>query len=406
MRRMHFRHLAAFFLALSICASGGAGKPLVLADPLQNPGFVHFYNLEFNEALAVFEQQLAANPSDPNAYNHVAQTVLYREMYRDGALESQLVSGSNPFLRRPKMEISTADRDRFYQTTNQSLRLCEESLRVDAHDVRALYALSVVHGLRANYFFLVEKQWMPALHESIAGRRANEEILKIDPNLADAHLLSGISHYIVAGLPFYLRVLGSVNGFHGDHDGGIRELQLVARTGTLNRYDAEVVLAAIYRRERMPAQALPLLVNLSDTFSRNALFRLEQVQMYSDMGNKQEALRVLNKIDELRSSGAPGYATLSVEKIQYFRANLLFWYGDLDPALAGLKQVTQKAGELDLSTAVMAWLRLGQVYDLKGQREDAIEAYRQTMRTAPASEPALEAKGYISNPYRRKRSSG
>lgn len=403
---MQLKQLSILLVAVLSSLPNSSAAPIHLENPLQNPGFVHFYNLEFDQALKIFEQELAAAPNNPDAYNHVAQTILYREMYRDGALESELVSGSNPFLRRPKMEISAADRNRFNQTTGESIRLCEARLHKDPQDIGALYALTVAHGLRANYLFLVERQWMAALHESIAGRRADDEILKLDPGLVDAHLQSGINHYIVAGLPFYLRVLGSVNGFHGNRERGIEELQMVARTGVLNKYDAEVILAVIYRRDHMPKEAIPLLKNLADTFPRNALFRLEQVQMYSDMGDKTRALQVISQIEQLQRNSAPGYASLPAEKIEYFKANLLFWYGDLDPALADLKQVTRNANDLDLSTAVMAWLRLGQVYDLQGRRNDAIEAYRETMRTAPNSEPALEAKGYISSPYRRKRSSG
>ena len=75
-------------------------------DPLAEPGFQHFYNLEYNEALAAFRAEVAANPNSPDGYNHVAQTVLYREMFRSGALESELVTGSNPFLRREGLNPS------------------------------------------------------------------------------------------------------------------------------------------------------------------------------------------------------------------------------------------------------------------------------------------------------------
>jgi tetratricopeptide (TPR) repeat protein len=115
---------------------------------------------------------------------------------------------------------------------------------------------------------------------------------------------------------------------------------------------------------------------------------------------------VLGQVEDLRRNGAPGYRNLRPEKIGYLRANLLFWYGDLDAALSDLKQVTQKPAMLDLGTAVMAWLRLGQVYDLKGNHKRAMEAYRETMKTAPDSAAATEAKGYMSNPYRRKRVAG
>lgn len=244
---------------------------------------------------------------------------------------------------------------------------------------------------------------MEALHEATAARKMNQQILQIDPNFVDARLILGLDQYVVGCLPFYLRAIGSVGGFHGNRQEGIRQLELVSERGVMNRYDAEVLLAIIYRREHCSKQAIPLLEQLSRQFPRNYLFRFEEVQMYSDGGNKEAALKLLAQIDGLRRSGAAGYANVPPEKIEYLKGNLLFWYGDLDFALANLKQATKKADELDLNTAVLAWLRLGQVYDLEGNREDAIEAYRETMKAAPNSEVAVEAKSYISNPYRRKR---
>jgi tetratricopeptide (TPR) repeat protein len=400
---MHFRPAVSAAIAfLALLLSHTANSPVNGLDPLSDPGFVHFYNNEYDQALAIFENERKARPDDPDYSNDIAQTILYREMYRDGALESQLVTGNNPFLRRPKMEIAPQEKARFNSSIDEALKLSNGLLRKNPQDIHALHAVVVAHGLRANYEFLVERAWMDALHEAVAARKANEKILALDPNWIDAHLVSGLTEYIVGSLPPYLRLLGAIRGFHGDKENGIKQLQLVSRSGVLNKYDASILLAAIYRRERQPRLAIPLLEELATTFPRNFLFRLEEVQMYSDLGDKQAALRILAEVDNLRRRRAPGYADLAPEKIKYLKANLLFWYGDLDPALADLKNVTQKADDLDLSTAVMAWLRLGQVYDLKGDHRQAIDAYRQTINTAPKSAAAIEAKNYISSPYRRK----
>jgi tetratricopeptide (TPR) repeat protein len=335
-------------------------------------------------------------------FNHVAQGILYREMLRSGALESQLVSGNNPFLRRPKMEIAAQDKQRFSYCINQAVALSEAKLSREPNDIDALAALSVAHGLRSNYLFLVEKSWMDSLREATAARKANERIRELDPHDVDARLVFGLNEYVVGSLPFYMRALGFLGGFHGDRADGIKQLELVAKEGVRNRYDAQVLLAVIYRRERDPRKAIPLLKELAARFPRNHLFRLEQVQMYSDAGDKQAALAVLNEVENLRQAGAPGYANLNPEKIRYFRGNLLFWYNDLPGALADLRQVTQKAGELDLNTAVLAWLRLGQVEDLQGHHKDAMNAYREAIHAAPKSEAAAEAKGYTESPYHRK----
>jgi tetratricopeptide (TPR) repeat protein len=395
---------ALAFIAASICSA--LPSSFNLQDPLQSPGFVHFYNNEFNEAIADFEAGVKSHPNDPESYNHLAQAILYREILRNGALESELVSGTNPFLRRPKMPISTQDKTRFAHCVDQSLNLSQALLDKDPQNIHALYALGVGHGLRANYSFLVEKAWVDSLREAMAARKFTGQILDINPNFVDAQLILGIDDYIVGCLPFHMRALGFVAGFRGDKDGGIRKLEEVAKAGILNRYDAEIVLAVIYRREKCPEKAIPLLKDLAARFPRNYLLRFEQVEMYSDLGDKNSALKVLDQVDNLRRNGAPGYRKLPAEKIKYLRANLLFWYGDLDAALANLKQVTQKAAALDLGTATMARLRLGQVYDLKGNHKQAMEAYRETMKTAPESAAAMEAKSYMSNPYRRKRLAG
>jgi len=390
------RWLPALLIVLLVARGARAAEVPVSA------GYDHFYNNEFDQALVVFEADLKAHPEDPQMFNHVAQGILYREMLRSGALESQLVSGNNPFLRRPKMEISDQDKQRFEYCFSQAVSISEGKLNRKPNDLDALAALSVAHGLKSNYLFLVEKSWVDSLKEATAARKANEQIRELDSKDVDAKLVYGLNEYVVGSLPFYMRALGFIGGFHGDRNDGIQQLEVVAKQGIRNRYDAQVLLAAIYRREKDPRKAIPLLKELATRFPRNYLFRLEEVQMYSEAGDEKSALAVLAEVDNLRKSGAPGYSSLNAEKLLYFRGNLLFWYNDLSGALADLRRVTQKASDLDLNTAVLAWLRLGQVEDLQGHHADAVPAYREAIRTAPKSEAAAEAKGYMGNPYRRK----
>jgi tetratricopeptide (TPR) repeat protein len=397
------RSIAGYLLAAFVLASGSLAEAAEnLQDPARDPGFIYFFNNEYNKALSYFEDQLKANPTDPEQYNHVAQTILYRELFRNGALESQLVGSSNAFLKRAKLGMAAMDRERFRGCIQKAMELSEARTRSNPRDARVFYELGVAHGLQANYLFLVEKSWVDSLREASAARKLQERVLEIDPQFVDARLILGVYQYAVGCLPFYMRALGFVGGFHGDKEGGIRQLQLVALQGVLNRYDAKVLLAVLYRREHKPQQALPLLQELSHQFTHNYLFRLEQVQMYSDLGDKTSALAVLAEIERLRRAGASGYETLRAEKVQYVTGNLHFWYGDLDSALQNLKQATGHISELDSNTAIMAWLRLGQVYDLQGDHRQAITAYRASMKIAPDSDVAEEAKGYISNPYRKK----
>ena len=377
--------------------------PLLAAaqDPLAEPGFVHFYNLEFGEALAAFQAEAAQFPDSADAYNHIAQAILYREMFRSGALESQLVTGTNPFLRRAKMNPSAADDKLFNDAIARAMELAGARLKTNPNDAAALYAMGVSYGFRSNYNFLVHKAWVDALHDATSARKAHHRATETEPDFTDAFLVQGLYDYIVGSLPFHWKALGFFAGFRGNRERGVETLKLVAEKGRVNRTDAAILLCAIYRRERRAQDAIPYLDDLIRRFPRNFLFRLELVQMYGDLGDKTKALEVVSQLDQLKRSRAVGFDQLPDEKIRYTRGNLLFWYNDLDAALDDMKAVTAKAETLDLNTGVYAWLRLGQIYDLKNQHEQAVAAYRETMRYAPGSEAAREARDFMASPYRR-----
>ena len=181
----------------------------------------------------------------------------------------------------------------------------------------------------------------------------------------------------------------------------VRMLEEVAQKGHYNRADAEVLLCALYRREERPRKALPLLAELVKRYPRNSLLKFEQAQMYSAIGDKTKALGTLGEINTLRGAGAPGYANIVPEKIHYEMGNVQFWYRDFGPALENMKKATASTKDLDLNTGVLAYMRLGQIYDMTNQHELAIPAYRKAIEFAPQAEAAKESRRYIGNPYKR-----
>jgi tetratricopeptide (TPR) repeat protein len=165
------------FLAALVCLAA----PLAAQPGLVETGYDHFYNLEYPEAAAAFEKAIAQHPDDPDLHNHLAQTLVFQEMFRDGALESELVSGNNSFLRRPKLNPSPVTEARFLGELAKSMALTEAQLRKNPRDAGALYAQGIAHGLRANYYWLVKKSWRDALNDANAARRAHNQVSEIDP---------------------------------------------------------------------------------------------------------------------------------------------------------------------------------------------------------------------------------
>ena len=381
---------------------GAALATLPGLEPEAARGFDHFFNLEFEQAIVVFRKAIQDRPQAAHLRNHLAQAILYRELLRAGALETELVTGGNAFLRRAPMNPSPRDEADFDEAVAGAMRLSQAALDKNPADAAALYTMGVAFGLRGNYSFLVRKSWIAALRDATQCRKLHNRVSELDPALVDARMTQGVHDYIVGNLSWTYRVLGFMVGFHGDRHAGIATVERVWRDGALNRSEAGILLATVYRRERRPADAIRILEALIKRYPRNYLFWFELAQMHSDLGNKDAALAAIAEVEKLKGLNTPTLSALPIEKVYYFRATVQFWYRDLNDAAINFQRVTAKASDLDPNTGVTAWMRLGQTYDLLGRRGEALEAYRTAIAYAPGSYRAKESEAYLRAPYQRK----
>ena len=266
---MGFKKTVGIIL-LQAAAIAGSLHETVAAQP----GFEHFYNLEYDLAMESFLLQSQQNSSSPDVYNHIAQTVLWKEMYRAGMLSSEFIGGTQ-FVHQPKLVLTAEQQNQFHEALNRAMSLSQEKLASDPNDAGALYSSGVSYGLRANYSFVVKKAWRDALKDATAARKAHARLTELDPSFIDAELTQGVNDYIVGSLPFQWKMLGFLAGFHGDKQRGMRTLKKVGEEGRMNRVDAMVLLAALYLREKRPGDAIPVLTELTQEFPKNPLLKVE-----------------------------------------------------------------------------------------------------------------------------------
>jgi tetratricopeptide (TPR) repeat protein len=374
------------------------------AGTLMEEAYDASYNLDYDVSLALYEKALAADPHNPELHSYIAYTLLYRELLRDGALDSEMVTGNNSFVRRARMEPPPDVEKRFNVETDETLRLCQQRLAQNPRDAQAMHMMAVALGQRANWGFLVRKTWMASLSDSSKAHKLDTQATQIDPNFWDARLIQGVYDYIVGSLPWSMRTLGFIAGFHGDKQRGIRTIEEVAQKGQANKVDAQVVLCALYRREGQTQRAIVLVQQLSNRFPRNYLLRFELAQMYGAAGQRKNALDTLADVARRKRDSVPGYTRVPWEKIYYETGNLQFWFDDLDNALESLQKATassRQLNELDLNTGALALMRQGQIYDLQNRHNLAVPVYRQAVQLAPEAEAARESQRYISSPYKR-----
>jgi tetratricopeptide (TPR) repeat protein len=299
------------------------GGNLPIANVLDDPSFDHFYNLEYDQALAGFIAGAAKAPRSADLENHIAQTILFREMFRAGMLQSQMLTSSNSFLRMPRIEMSAADQQQFTEAIGRAMELAQSRLNDDPNDPGALYALGVSYGLRGNYNFAVRKAYLDALHDMGCARKFHNRVTRIDPAMVDAQLTQGVYEYVVGSLSVGWKMVGMLGGFQGSRARGIAMLNHVASEGCINRIDAAIFLAAIYRREHRSTDAIYVLKPLITRLPRNYLLRLELAEMYGDVADQDAAREVLDQVEQLRRAHAPGYENLSADLVRQVRGRVL-----------------------------------------------------------------------------------
>jgi tetratricopeptide (TPR) repeat protein len=366
-------------------------------DALTRSGFQRYYDLDYDGAVGDFERALKARPDDPFAVNHLLSAVLYRELYRVGALDTSLYS-SNNFLVKKKFPFDPKVSVQVKELTDRALALSEQRLAQDPHDVQALYARGLTRGLRAEYMALVDKAWFAALRNAIGARRDHEDVLKLAPDYADAKTIVGVHNYVAGSLPWTVKAAASLVGLGGSKKRGIQYLYDAANAGGETSADARIALALFLRREQRFEDALAAVGVLTASHPRNFLFALEEANILKDAGRGPESVAAYRKV---LATGRQGNV--------YFHPHLELAAFGLGEALRGQRdfagaaeayESVRESPSADSDLMEKANLAAGEMYDLLNKRELAVKKY-QAVITANASSPSAEAaRRYLKDPYR------
>lgn len=270
------------------------------AVPPVPEGFQALYSLDYARALQIFEREAEQRPDDPEAWNHLAQTLLQRALFAANALDSSAFEAGSPFLKRPRVPISEPDLARFNEAIRRSLALCDVRLRQNPRDGACLYASGVAHAHQAQLALWVKKSWREALREGTRSRQAHEKLMRLEPDLADAFLIPGLHEYIAGSLPWYVKALAFLAGYHGDRRIGIQQMERAVAQGRKTAVEARVLLSVVLRREKEYARAAALMGELAAAFPANHLYRREEILLLAEAGRGEQARR---RLGELQASG-------------------------------------------------------------------------------------------------------
>ncbi len=366
-------------------------------DANTRKGFDYFNNLEYDKANKEFEAALKAHPDDPYAVNHLLAGIIFQELYRIGALDTEAYASDNFVSHKNLQPLDPKVQERVKQLSDQALALEEAQLQQNPNSVDALYARAVTRGLRATYMGMAQHAWISALRTAVAARHDDERVLELDPTFVDAKNLVGIHLYVIGSLSFPVKMAAAMTGITGSKQKGLDYLREVAAHGTPDvASDARIALALFLRREQKYTEAIQVVGQLQQEYPKNFLVAAEYAHLLNAAGHGQAAIAAYRRVVDGCRSNSYSVCQLAIPA-----------YG-LGEALRGQREYEQAAQAYNLAASVSpdaefrqkAMLGAGEMYDVLQKRDAALAKYRAILAEDSGSGQADMARQYMKTAYR------
>jgi len=244
-------------------------------------GFHLLYDLDFAGAETQFQSWQSKHPEDAIGPAAEGAGLLFAEFDRMGILEGQFFADDSSFKEKSKLAPDPLVRARLDTVLRRSEELARKRLANSPQDANALFAMTMVYGLRADYAALIEKRNLASLRLSREASAWAQKLLAVQPDNSDAYLATGVHNYIIGSLAAPWRWILKLGGFSGDKQKGMADVERAAQHGRYLAPFGRILLAIAYVRDKDTARAREMLVGLNRDFPKNPLFPREIARLDS-----------------------------------------------------------------------------------------------------------------------------
>lgn len=365
------------------------------ADPLNAAAFDHFYEMEYDSSIQEFTQVQKRHPDDPDAVNHLLTAVLFRELYRIGALSAGEYENDS-FVDTKHRAADPHTCEQIKSLVQKALAMEEKRLDANSKDMGAFYSRGVTRAEFATYTALIEHAWFSALRNAVGARHDHEKVLELDPHNVDAKLIVGAHNYVVGSLPWGVKAASTMVGLGGSKEKGLQYLHEAAAANTESSVDAKILLVVFLRRERRFDEALQIIRSLEPQYPHNVLFPLEGGNLLRAKGQNRDAEAAYRRVWQDGRNGK--YSGLHYEIAAVALGDLLRAEKSYDAAAVAYDLMTQVA-KPDPEMAQRAAVGAGEMYDVLRKRDLALQRYGAAVEVDSGSPLAETARKRMKAPY-------
>ena len=391
-------------LALVIgCLSVSAqGPPLFAPDKLAmlKLAMDETFNLNHDHAAAICREYIKRWPDDAAGYAYLARVYWSEEIATrqllslDRFADDDFFSDLSPF----KVAVQPAMEMRFRKASEEALVKGKASVRLNPADRAARFALGVAYQNLASFEAALKTNWWQAVRHGDQALKYHSELVSSQQPVPDARVTTGIYQYAVGSVPWKMRWLSFLLGYHGDKAAGIRELEIAADQGVLAAGDARLMLALLHTLDKRFDAAYGHLEKLHAKYPRNYLLELEMGSAAARRSRPMEAESIYQDILRQIDAKRNGYERLEHAIVFNQLGALARDARHLDVSERWLRRSIGEAGAAP-RTRTVARLGLGKTLDLMGRRSEAMELYRTVYAAEDFGGSRREAERLLKKPF-------
>ena len=314
------------------------------------------YNMEFDAALRAAQHLIDLAPAHPAGYFYRAATYWQRRLIAPDPHQRAILLSH-------------------FQESTQRARTMAESLP-DAQAAEAAFYLGAVYGMQARMHF-VEQQYIRALLAARQGSAYLQQCVARAPDWYDAYAGLGTYQYVLSRVPGVWRSLvQQLIGISGDRDKGLQALEQARTAGRLAVPEAGSLLAKIYvlPGEEQYDKAYGILAHLVQRYPHNSDYRYRLALVCAHLGLWECARQISQQLLDDIAQDKP-YTPQQWRPLLHYRLAETYVF-QRQPQVAA--EILRALRTQELNPALRAWveLRLGNVYDLQGERRAAQAWYQ------------------------------
>jgi len=293
--------------------------------------------------------------------------------------------------------------DRFLGQVDEAIAAAGARERAHPDEAEVKLLLGLAYGGKA----LAEasrKNYLASLQAIREAQRRFAETLQLDPGLVDAYYGIGVYDYALSRLPTLVKPLVGIVLPKGDATQGLQEIERVAEQGTYLKTTAQMALLRLYagEEEKYP-EALRYGRELLARFPGNPDVYFATANVASELGNHREALDIARRIARQMDAGRPHFGPDLAARYDQLLGKLYMDHGEYATAVTFFDRATQVPTPPRYRwVTAWAWTRSGMVFDVQGDRDEALRRYRKALAVGSEGAARDLARRYLDSPYRGK----